>query len=423
MFYNGHDIFWFDIKENIMTITKTKNGTYRLKVYIPTETRMPLGIVNNNYFDKRFKTRKEARQAEIDLLTKINQIENNEFTGIGKGDILFKDFYESIWWEAYKAGQTTSTTKPPSKSTVANTKTCFRKHILPMLGNYTVQFLNQNKQVILNLMAAKASEYANFKTLRSYVISIFDWAEELEYIESNKIAKTLRRIKSTKKIQLAEARRDEDLYLTQEQLQEWFSAFQDDLASGKISLKDYVLFYLTFFLGDRKSESYALQWKHIDFEKSQIQLLQALDRYGDVKSTKENKKTIFAISTDLLQLLQGWKSQQKQELAKFGIITNPEQFVFTYIDTKGNINKPLHADYLNNKMKTIKKRHPKLTHATPHKLRHTGATLAKKAGMSLEAISEALTHSDTLTTKTYVNTSNIVPLSAGHVAYQHLKNE
>ncbi len=292
-----------------------------------------------------------------------------------------------------------------------------------MLGNYTVQFLNQNKQVILNLMAAKASEYANFKTLRSYVISIFDWAEELEYIESNKIAKTLRRIKSTKKIQLAEARRDEDLYLTQEQLQEWFSAFQDDLASGKISLKDYVLFYLTFFLGDRKSESYALQWKHIDFEKSQIQLLQALDRYGDVKSTKGNKKTIFAISTDLLQLLQGWKSQQKQELAKFGIITNPEQFVFTYIDTKGNINKPLHADYLNNKMKTIKKRHPKLTHATPHKLRHTGATLAKKAGMSLEAISEALTHSDTLTTKTYVNTSNIVPLSAGHVAYQHLKNE
>ncbi|HEM4697478.1 TPA: site-specific integrase [Streptococcus suis] len=406
-----------------MTITKTKNGTYRLKVYIPTETRMPLGIVNNNYFDKRFKTRKEARQAEIDLLTKINQIENNEFTGIGKGDILFKDFYESIWWEAYKAGQTTSTTKPPSKSTVANTKTCFRKHILPMLGNYTVQFLNQNKQVILNLMAAKASEYANFKTLRSYVISIFDWAEELEYIESNKIAKTLRRIKSTKKIQLAEARRDEDLYLTQEQLQEWFSAFQDDLASGKISIKDYVLFYLTFFLGDRKSESYALQWKHIDFEKSQIQLLQALDRYGDVKSTKGNKKTIFAISTDLLQLLQGWKSQQKQELAKFGIITNPEQFVFTYIDTKGNINKPLHADYLNNKMKTIKKRHPKLTHATPHKLRHTGATLAKKAGMSLEAISEALTHSDTLTTKTYVNTSNIVPLSAGLVAYQHLKNE
>ena len=148
-----------------------------------------------------------------------------------------------------------------------------------------------------------------------------------------------------------------------------------------------------------------------------------MDRSGQVKSTKGNKKTIFSISSDLLQLLTSWKEQQKYELAKFGIISNPEQFVFTYIDTRGNINKPLHADYLNNKMKSIRKRHKELAHATPHKLRHTGATLAKQAGMSLEAISEALTHSDTITTKTYVNASNIVPLSAGQVAYQHLKNK
>lgn len=68
----------------------------------------------------------------------------------------------------------------------------------------------------------------------------------------------------------------------------------------------------------------------------------------------------------------------------------PEQFVFTYIDTRGNINKPLHADYLNNKMKSIRKRHKALAHATPHKLRHTGATLAKQAGISLEAIQNLL---------------------------------
>ena len=158
-------------------------------------------------------------------------------------------------------------------------------------------------------MTSKANEYANFKSLRSYVISIFDWAEELEYIEANKVAKILRRIKVTKKIQLVESKREEDLYLTHEQLQEWFSAFQEDLENDKITLKDYVLFYLTFFLGDRKSETYALQWKHIDFSKSQIQLIQALDRYGQVKSTKGNKKTIFSISNDLLQLLTSWKEQ------------------------------------------------------------------------------------------------------------------
>lgn len=98
-----------------------------------------------------------------------------------------------------------------------------------------------------------------------------------------------------------------------------------------------------------------------------------------------------------------------------------EQFVFTYIDTRGNINKPLHADYLNNKMKSIRKRHKELAPASPHKLRHTGETLAKQAGMSLEAISEALTHSDTGTTQIYVNTSNVVPMTVGDIAFRSLK--
>ncbi|MQQ32404.1 tyrosine-type recombinase/integrase [Streptococcus mitis] len=130
---------------------------------------------------------------------------------------------------------------------------------------------------------------------------------------------------------------------------------------------------------------------------------------------------MFSFSNDLLQVLSSWKKQQRYELAKFGIISNPEQFVFTYIDTKGNINKPLHADYLNNKMKNIRKRYKELAHVTPHKLQHTGTTLAKQAGLSLEAISEALTHSDKEVTKTYVNTSNVIPMAVGEIAYRNLK--
>ena len=420
--YNVTMVFSSSIqKENTMSITKTKNGTYRLRVYIPEEVKSSLGV-DKKVIEKRFKTRIEAKKYELELQNKIDKIHSGDSVSLeNSGSILFSDFYQNVWWESYKAGQTTSTAKPPSQATIVGTEIAFRKHILPLLGNYSIDFLNQNKPVVLNLLTQKAEEYANFKVIRSYVNSIFDWAEELEYIETNRLSKTISRIKATKKIKLQESKKDEDLYLSQEELQAWFTAFEEDLKNDKLLFKDYVLFYTTFFLGDRKSESYALQWKHIDFKNQQIQLLQALDRYKNRKSTKGNKKTIFSIPQELTDLLNSWKKQQKSELASFNIMQTPEQYVFTYIDTKGNVNSCLHADYLNNKMKSVKRRHPELAHATPHKLRHTGATLAKQAGTSMEAISEALTHSDTITTKTYVNTSNVIPMAVGEIAFRNLK--
>ncbi|HEM4389156.1 TPA: tyrosine-type recombinase/integrase, partial [Streptococcus suis] len=382
-----------------MSITKTKNGTYRLRIYIPEEAKSSLGI-DKKVIEKRFKLRSEAKKYELELQNKIEKILSGESTPLEtNGAILFSDFYHNVWWDSYKAGQTTSTTKPPTQVTIDNTETVFRRHILPMFANFSIDFLNQNKQVVLNLMTAKAEEYSNFKVIRSYVNSIFDWAEELEYIESNRLSKTIKRIKATKKIKLQESKIEEELYLSSEELQEWFEAFKEDLDNDKISLKDYVLFFTTFILNDRKSESYALHWKNIDLDKAEINLKNALDKYKNVKSTKGNKKTIFSIPHYLVTLLSQWKIQQKQELAQFDIMQTPDQLVFTYIDTKGNVNSPLHVDYLNNKMNSVRRRHPRLKHATPHKLRHTGATLAKQAGMSLEAISEALTHSDTTTTQ------------------------
>ena len=51
-----------------------------------------------------------------------------------------------------------------------------------------------------------------------------------------------------------------------------------------------------------------------------------------------------------------------------------------------------------------------------------GATLAKQAEMSLEAISEALTHRDKQITKIYVNTADTVNQTVGDIAFRSLKN-
>lgn len=111
-----------------------------------------------------------------------------------------------------------------------------------------------------------------------------------------------------------------------------------------------MLFYTTFFLGDR-SESYALQWKHW-YQQTRNSVNTSPDKVQ--KSTNLTKETEnnFQIPTELADLLQSWKKQQKSELAKFGIIQSDEQYVFTYVDMKGNVNSPLHADYLNNKIKS-----------------------------------------------------------------------
>ncbi len=403
-----------------MAITKTTNNTYRLRLYYPQDVQDLLGV--EKLYSKTFKTKKQANEAQIDFYAKIKEIRENKDKNAFElgGEALFKDFYRDVWLDAYTSGLTSTNTNPPTIVTVSNTKDVFRLHILPMFGKYTLNYLNQNKASVLQLMTKKAIEYANFKTLRSYVNSIFDWAEELEYIERNKLEKSLKRIKATKKNQLKQARKEENLYLSFEELQEWLIAVHEDWQNELLSFQDYILFQTTFFLSDRKSETYALKWKHIDFSKSQISIGKALDKFGNEKNTKGNKTTIFHIPVELKELLLEWKNQQQSELAQFDIEQTEEQLVFTFNDRKGNINQPLHTDYLNYRMKSIERRHKHLAHATPHKLRHTGATLARQSGTSLEQISEALTHSDTTITKVYVNTPNVIKMPVGEIAYRKL---
>ena len=47
---------------------------------------------------------------------------------------------------------------------------------------------------------------------------------------------------------------------------------------------------LTLYLGDRKSETYALQWKYIDFENQTVRLKYALDKH-----TKRNLQKVEKI--------------------------------------------------------------------------------------------------------------------------------
>ena len=106
-----------------MAIKKTKNGTYQLKLYVPTDIQGKLGL--GQYYEKRFKTKREAREAELKFAVNIEKARNN-LPVDKKEEITFENFYKKIWLEPYKAGQTTTTIKPPTKATVFQTENLFR---------------------------------------------------------------------------------------------------------------------------------------------------------------------------------------------------------------------------------------------------------------------------------------------------------
>ncbi len=73
-------------------------------------------------------------------------------------------------------------------------------------------------------------------------------------------------------------------------------------------------------------------------------------------------------------------------------------------------------------MKKLSENDTQSLHTTPNTNNVIPEQLAIKAGKCLEAISEALIHSDTGTTHRFINTSNVVPMAVGEFALQSLKN-
>lgn len=153
-----------------------------------------------------------------------------------------------------------------------------------MFGQYAINHLNANTEIISDRLTEKSKEYANIKIIKSYVRSIFDVAEILGYIEFNKTTKVIQSITAPKKIELARKRENEGKQaLTVDELSEWLIAVNKDLENNLLSLKDYTIFMLTLYLGDRKSETYALQWKHVDFENQTIRLMNEIKNVNKLK--------------------------------------------------------------------------------------------------------------------------------------------
>lgn len=393
-----------------MSITKTKAGTYQVSVFYPKAVRELMGVAGQTRFRETISTKQAAvaKEREINKKIKGAQKNGNARSLELKGKILFKTFYKDVFMPLYLTGSTGRAPVVPTKATVEYQRGLFKNHLLPMFGSYSMTYLNSNKEFVVDRLKEKSEHFANIKTVKAYVRQMFEVAEILDYIEYDRVGKSLRLVGQPHKDKLKKERVKKGEFLTAEQLLDWLQATKEDYERGKLSLADYTLFLLTLHLGDRKSESYALQWKHIDLEAGKLYLVQSLDGNRDAKDTKGHKQSIMTLPQDILYLLADWKAEQAKQLEAIGVEQDGEQWLFTYVTREGVRNQPLYSDYLNARIKSVNRRHTELVYLHPHKMRHTFSTLARQGGASMEDISSALTHSNVSTTRTYVNTPDII---------------
>ncbi|EGO2633476.1 tyrosine-type recombinase/integrase [Enterococcus faecalis] len=81
-------------------------------------------------------------------------------------------------------------------------------------------------------------------------------------------------------------------------------------------------------------------------------------------------------------------------MARFGIHPEKHQLLFTYTTQKGELNQPLHPDYLNNKLNALERKYG-LPHIVPHGLRHTFVSDLLNEGIDELVIKSLVGHAET----------------------------
>jgi integrase len=153
----------------------------------------------------------------------------------------------------------------------------------------------------------------------------------------------------------------------------------------------HAAFHLAATSGLRRGEVLGLRWCDIDFERQQLQVVQALIEVdhkihlGPPKT--EHSRRLIAIDTGTLAVLEAHRKRRERMMRSRGERLAPQALVFVRPDDL-----PIHPanfSYAFNRRVQL----AGVTRIRFHDLRHTHATLALRAGVHPKVVSERLGHS------------------------------
>lgn len=287
----------------------------------------------------------------------------------------FQEVYD-LWIQQYQ-----NTVK---ESTLQNTMTLFRCHILPKFGK---MYINRIK--ITHCQEAVNHWFKvlkNFRIVNSYACLVFRHAMKLGIISSNPTELV------TMPVTLDQVEDEDDI-------ENFFSKAELlTFLEGIDSQKWKTFFRVLAYSGFRKGEALALTWNDINFKKLTISVSKTLTIGLDNKlivqtpKTKKSKRTV-SIDPGTMEMLKIWKRIQAEEMIGLGFNVNkPDQLVFTNLK-----NKFINPQKVGQMMIKYCQRSG-VKYITPHGLRHTHCSILFESGATLKDVQDRLGHSDIKTT-------------------------
>lgn len=345
----------------------TKNGEtrYLFQTYLGID---PLTGKERRTTRRGFKTMKEAKQAERNLLLDVeeNGLPSNQSDGFQ--DPTFEEL-ASLWLENYK-----TTVKP---STFENVKSKVEKmteeHFKELkLKKITVAYC---QRVVIEL----SKTYVLYNHYLSVINRIFKYAVLMDILDSNPFDKVIK--PKSRQVQR------KGNFLTKEELKEFLKLAQTATLSYF-----FPLVHLMSYTGLRQGEALALKWSDIDFENKKITVDKSATRIKEKQTLQtpktKNSKRVISIDPTTLSILKSWKKDQIKIYFKNGKhFEGDDNFIFT--NERGDW---VHIHNFIRYFKCFIADH-KLKPITPHGLRHTHASLLFSAGVEPKNISDRLGHS------------------------------
>lgn len=345
----------------------TKNGEtrYLFQTYLGID---PITGRERRTTRRGFKTMKEAKQAERNLLLDVeeNGLPSNQSDGFQ--DPTFEEL-ASLWLENYK-----TTVKP---STFENVKSKVEKmteeHFKELkLKKITVAYC---QRVVIEL----SKNYVLYNHYLSVINRIFKYAVLMDILDSNPFDKVIK--PKSRQIQR------KGNFLTKEELKEFLKLAQTTTLSYF-----FPLVHLMAYTGLRQGEALALKWSDIDFENKKITVDKTAVRIKEKQTLQtpktKNSKRVISIDPTTLSILKNWKKDQIKIYFKNGKhFEGDDNFIFT--------NQRADWVHIHNFIPYFKHfvSDHKLKPITPHGLRHTHASLLFSAGVEPKNISDRLGHS------------------------------